>query len=191
VWVVVGLGNPGREYAATRHNLGFMVVDVLLRRAGARARRGSGDFEAGEVQIASQRVLLVKPTTYVNRTGRAIEQLAAWHPFALEDLLAIVDDVYLPFGRLRLRPDGSAGGHNGLKSMLQTLGGDAFPRLRLGVGQPAGETIALEDWVLGTFPKDERAQLPEFLDRAANAVERIVEVGVERALPAVNSTSPS
>lgn len=189
MWVVVGLGNPGREYAATRHNLGFRVVDVLLRRAGVRARRGSGDFEAAEVQIASQRVLLVKPTTYVNRTGRAITQVAAWHPFAVEELLAIVDDVYLPFGRLRLRPDGSAGGHNGLKSMLQALANPAFPRLRLGIGQPVNEAIALEDWVLGAFGADERAGLAEFLERAANAVERIVEVGVERALPAVNAPS--
>jgi PTH1 family peptidyl-tRNA hydrolase len=189
VWVVVGLGNPGSEYAATRHNLGFRVVDALLVRCGARARRGAGEFVAAEVRIAAASVLLVKPTTYVNRSGRVLLQLAARHPVDPARLLAVVDDVALPFGRLRLRPSGSAGGHNGLRSMIQALGADGFPRLRLGVGAaPPG--VALEDWVLGPFASEEEREVPAFVDRAADAVLRIVESGVEAALPAVNGPMP-
>jgi PTH1 family peptidyl-tRNA hydrolase len=164
-----------------------MVVDTLLRRAGVRARRGSGDLLAAEITLGAQRVLLVKPSTYVNRTGRAVLQLQAAHGFATADVLAIVDDVYLPFGRLRLRPNGSAGGHNGLRSMIESLGSQEFPRLRMGVGQPEAGTMPLPDWVLGPFTKEERAELPDFEARAADAVEQIVAHGVAAALPRINA----
>jgi PTH1 family peptidyl-tRNA hydrolase len=185
VWIVVGLGNPGREYEDTRHNLGYLVADELLRRGGARAKRG-GDFVAAEVTLAGEQALVVKPTTYVNRTGRALAQMAARRPLELPFLLAVVDDVALPFGRLRLRPIGSAGGHNGLRSMIEVLGSEAFPRLRLGVGAaPPG--MPLEDWVLSPFSKEEARELPDLVARGADAVERVLELGVERAVPVVNA----
>jgi PTH1 family peptidyl-tRNA hydrolase len=185
VWVVVGLGNPGREYAATRHNLGFRVVNELLRRAGARARHGAGDYELASTRLAGTPVLLVKPTTYVNRSGRALTQLAGRYSFTTAEVLAIVDDVSLPFGKLRLRPEGSAGGHNGLRSLIETLGSGAFPRLRLGVGgAPPGADLA--DYVLAPFAAEEQEALPDFLTRAADALERVLTDGVERAMTAVN-----
>ena len=185
MWIVLGLGNPGREYAGTRHNLGFDVVDVLLERAGARASSAGSEFESAWVQRAGADALLVKPTTYVNRSGRVARQLAAHADFELGKLLVVVDDVALPFARLRLRPSGSAGGHNGLKSIVEALGETGFPRLRLGVGA-APEGVDLADWVLGAFTPEERRVVPEFVGRAADAVERVLAVGVEAALPGVN-----
>jgi len=189
VWVVLGLGNPGREYARTRHNLGFEVVDALATRSAARFGRGDGDFDAALVRWPASDALLVKPRTYVNRSGRVVHQLAARPDFELARMLVVVDDVALPFGRLRLRAAGSAGGHNGLKSIVETLGDGGFPRLRLGVGaQPPG--IDLADWVLGPFTADEQPAVPAFVARAADAVERIVELGVEAAIPVVNAAAP-
>lgn len=190
MWVVVGLGNPGREYANTRHNIGFMVVDELARRAGVRMRRGRGDFDAAEARFGATKAWLVQPLTYVNRTGRALTQLGTAMGFAPAELLAVVDDVALPFGRLRLRPSGSAGGHNGLKSMVEALGTQSFPRLRLGVGAPAGE-VDLSDHVLGRFSSAERRDLPDLVARGADAVILVLEQGTEAALPRVNAPPPA
>jgi PTH1 family peptidyl-tRNA hydrolase len=189
VWTVVGLGNPGSEYAGTRHNLGFLVVDELLRRAGVRARRGAGDYRAALAPVAGRTVLLVKPSTYVNRSGRVVRQLAAGRSIAAAELLVVLDDVYLPFGRLRLRPGGSAGGHNGMRSILEALGTEAVPRLRVGVGGPESGT-ALPDWVLGPFTDAERQALGGLVGRAADGVERVVELGVDGAIPLVNAPPP-
>lgn len=188
MWIVLGLGNPGREYADTRHNLGFRVADELLRRAGAKLVRGD-DCRMARVLIAGQDVLIVEPTTYVNRTGRVLRHLVERPDFDLSRLLAVVDDVALPFGRLRLRPSGSAGGHNGLRSMLEVVG-EAFPRLRLGVGGPSDPGTDLADHVLAPFTAAEQEELEEFVGRSADAVARILEVGVDRALPEVNAPAP-
>jgi PTH1 family peptidyl-tRNA hydrolase len=190
VWFVLGLGNPGREYAGTRHNLGFDVVDELARRHGARPSRGDGDFDCVVVQRPSTDIVLVKPRTYVNRSGRAATQLAARPDFVLARLLVVVDDVYLPFGRLRLRAGGTAGGHNGMTSILTALGAEAFPRLRLGVGEPPPD-VDLADWVLAPFAADERAAVPGFVERAADAVLRVTDLGLEAALPGVNAPPPA
>jgi peptidyl-tRNA hydrolase, PTH1 family len=189
VWTVVGLGNPGREYADTRHNLGFRVVDELVRRSGARPTRGLGDYVAAPFRLGGLEALLVKPTTYVNRTGRAVLQLVEQRGTEPGTLLALVDDVYLQFGRLRLRPRGGAGGHNGLRSMIDALATEEFPRLRLGVGSPDDDT-PLPDWVLGSFGLEEARELPGFLARAADAVLRVLEIGVEAALPHINAPPP-
>ncbi|MFQ5601368.1 MAG: aminoacyl-tRNA hydrolase [Candidatus Krumholzibacteriia bacterium] len=189
MWGVIGLGNPGPRYAETRHNLGFMVVDELLLRRGARTRGGRGSYAAAEVDLAGVRVVLVKPTTYVNRTGIAARAVLERFDVPVAQLLAVVDDVYLPFGRIRLRPCGSAGGHNGLQSIEDHLQTRGYPRLRLGLGAPAGRAD-LADHVLATFSDDEREALPDFIQRAANAVERIVELGLEHARPVVNAAPP-
>jgi PTH1 family peptidyl-tRNA hydrolase len=190
VWIVVGLGNPGREYAETRHNIGFMVVDELARRAGLRLRRGRGDFDAAEARFGSTKAWLIQPLTFVNRSGRALTQFATTtSSFTPGEMLVVVDDVALPFGRLRLRPSGSAGGHNGLKSLVETLGTQAFPRLRLGVGAPEGE-VDLSDHVLGRFSKAERRQLPDLVNRGADAVILVLESGPEAAIPRINAPPP-
>lgn len=188
MWCVVGLGNPGTRYERTRHNVGFMVVDALASRCGARLRPGPVPYLAATVRCAGSDVVLVKPTTYVNRSGYAVRQALARSGLGLDALLVVVDDVYLPFGRLRLRGAGSAGGHNGLHSIETVLGSTAYPRLRLGVGAAAG--VDLADWVLGPFTPAETEALPAFVERAASAVESIVELGVERAQPLVNAPAP-
>jgi PTH1 family peptidyl-tRNA hydrolase len=186
VLVVVGLGNPGGRYADTRHNLGFRVVDELLRRGRARAVRGDAEYESAEVRLDGEPALLVKPTTYVNRSGRAVLQLLARYAVLPADLLVVVDDIDLPFGRLRLRGAGSAGGHNGMQSLLEALGTPEFARLRLGVGAPPAE-VELADWVLLGFAPDELRALPEFVGRAADAVQAVARLGVAAAMPGVNA----
>lgn len=188
----MGLGNPGSRYARTRHNLGFMVVDNLGRNIRskpvpstipARLSRGSVVTADGE-----EAVLLVQPTTYMNHSGQALESLARSGdagPFSAADLLVVYDEVFLPFGRLRIKGSGSAGGHNGLKSVLQTLGTTAVPRLRCGVGPlPAGEDLV--EYVLDEFQPDEERDLPEFVDRAALAARTYLEQGLSAAMNRFN-----
>lgn len=189
MWGVLGLGNPGRRYARTRHNLGFLVVDELAARAGATFRNEADTYELAAADIAGVAVLLVKPNTYVNRSGTAARALLARHRLEPAQLLAVVDDVHLPFGRLRLRPSGSAGGHNGLLSIEAALGTREFPRLRIGVGAPeGGEDLA--DHVLASFTADEKRALPDCIERAADAVEWVLELGLEKARPRINARDP-
>ena len=186
--MVFGLGNPGKRYASTRHNVGFLVVDELAARNAGDFRRHEGYWLAA-VERSGASLLLVKPGTYVNRSGAAARAVLAAHGLAPENLLVVVDDVYLPFGKLRLRPGGSAGGHNGLLSIEAALQTQAYPRLRVGVGVPDAAG-ALVEHVLGDFHDDEREALPATIARAADAIEVVLEIGVERARPQVNA-SPS
>lgn len=188
MWVVVGLGNPGRRYAETRHNLGFMVVDALAARAAVRFVRHER-YHSAAAPCGGQSVLLAKPHTYVNRSGEAVRALLAQIEPAQAWLLVVADDIHLPFGRLRLRPSGSAGGHNGLRSIETALGSSAYARLRVGVGAPQ-QAAHWADHVLGAFDEAESAALPEVVARAANAVEQIVSQGVERARPQINAPPP-
>ena len=188
MWAVFGLGNPGKRYASTRHNVGFLVVDELAARNGGDFRRREGYWSV-EVERAGVSLLLVKPGTYVNRSGAAALAVLEAYGLGAESLLVVVDDVYLPFGRLRLRPGGSAGGHNGLLSIESALQTQAYPRLRVGVGAPDA-TGKLAEHVLGEFDADERQVLPTTVTRAADAVEIVLDQGVERARPLVNSSPP-
>jgi PTH1 family peptidyl-tRNA hydrolase len=191
--IVVGLGNPGTQYAGTRHNLGFLVVDELSRGfsgtpfvAGSiPARIDRGTLRTSE---GAESVLLVKPTTFMNRSGHAVEALAksGAGEFSPADVLVVLDDVYLPFGRLRLRGAGSAGGHNGLQSVLESLGTTAVPRLRCGVG-PAPESADLKEYVLEGFSIEEKKTLPEFVDRAASCARVCLEEGLEAAMNRYNT----
>lgn len=184
--LVVGLGNVGRKYDHTRHNVGFAVVDELARRQGASFRR-SWRFPAdlAEVTLGGQAVLLVKPRTYMNRSGEAAGPLARKKGVAVGDVVAVVDDVELEAGRLRIRRGGSAGGHNGLKSLIEHLGSQEFPRVRVGVGPvpSGGDRIA---FVLGTFPAAERAAMADAVARAADAVEAALADGFDRAMNQFN-----
>ena len=183
----MGLGNPGRDYSGSRHNLGFLALDRLAARGRVPFRR-EGPMELGRWRPAGgmQEVLLAKPLTYMNCSGAAAEFLAREHEIAPGELLVVVDDLDLPFGRLRLRARGGAGTHNGMRSVLAALGDEGFPRLRLGVG-PAPAGVDLSEWVLGDFSAEEREALPDLLDRAAGCLEEAVRNGVRAAMNVYNA----
>ena len=183
--LIVGLGNPGPKYRNTRHNVGFQVLDLLAARWGAAFDREKFYGLVAMAGHASENVMLLKPLTYMNRSGASVAEATRNKVPDLADLLVVVDDVNLPFGRLRLREGGSAGGHNGLKSIIEQVGSQEFPRLRIGVGvNKAGE--GLTDHVLGSFRPEERAELDAIVARAADGVAAFVEGGVIPAMNEVN-----
>lgn len=167
VKIIVGLGNPGQEYAGTRHNIGFMVVDRLKRELHAPDTRKRFRAELSEVYVGGEKLVLVKPQTYMNLSGISAREAAQWYKASLEDILVVVDDIELPFGASRMRAGGSSGGHNGLKSIAAELGSDQYPRLRLGVGRGSGDA---RRQVLSRFSKDEERELPEFVGSGADCV---------------------
>jgi PTH1 family peptidyl-tRNA hydrolase len=179
VKIVVGLGNPGKRYAGTRHNVGWMVVDRLADRAGW-GGRGKARDAASVVwgRFNGLDLELVKPLTFMNESGAAVRKVLARAHAPLEEMLVVADDFALPFGRLRLREAGSAGGHNGLRSIIGELGDQGFARLRVGIGEPGGDAL---DHVLATFSAEERRQLGEILDAAADAVEDWARDGAAKA----------
>jgi peptidyl-tRNA hydrolase, PTH1 family len=185
--LIVGLGNPGREYRETRHNVGFMVVDEIARRHGLTL--GMAPSQVPDTFVAkrygTEPLLLAKPLTFMNRSGDAIGALARYYDIAAADMLVVVDEVALPFGRLRARAHGSAGGHNGLKSIVERLGTTGFPRLRLGVGRGDARRD-LADHVLSKFEPDERSGLEEFITRAADAAEMFAVDGIGKVMNVYN-----
>ncbi len=181
--IVVGLGNPGREYAATRHNLGFMVVDELARRAGAAGSRKRFRSVLAEGLLAGQKLVLVKPQTYMNLSGHAVREVVNWYHVTREDLLIVLDDLDLPFGALRLRPEGSPGGHNGLASIVEQLGSRAIPRLRIGIGRGPGGATAQ---VLSRFSPEESQALPALVASAADCAALWAEEGIVTAMNRCN-----
>jgi PTH1 family peptidyl-tRNA hydrolase len=179
--VIVGLGNPGREYDGTRHNVGFRVVLGLAREAGIGLHAGRGEFLSGSGRIAGRAVELALPLTYMNLSGVAVRQLLSATGAEPEDLLVVCDDVNLPLGRIRLRRAGSAGGHNGLSSIISQLGTEEFARLRLGVGAaPDGKDLV--DHVLDTFAEAETQAVEEMIGRAADAVRLLLARGFDAAM---------
>ena len=184
--LVVGLGNPGQQYELTRHNLGFLLIDRLMARAGGHRFRDEVSAKVAEVMLAGERVLLVKPQTFMNLSGNAVRPLLEKYSEAKpENLLVACDDVALPFGMIRVRPGGSAGGQNGLKSIIDRLGTQQFPRLRLGI-LPDHKVSSVKDFVLSQIPKRDFEELDHTLERAADAVETILRDGVERAMQLFN-----
>jgi len=175
VKLIAGLGNPGSKYSTTRHNVGFQVVDALVARHGL--EWDSAPAEALLAKWRAQDALLVKPLTFMNLSGHAVGQLLRYFKIDVGDLLVIVDEAQLELGRLRARADGSAGGHNGLKSLIEQLGTDQFPRLRIGVGR-GDMRRDLADHVLGRFEADEREAVADAVARAADAVETFVTDGL-------------
>ncbi|HEY0876172.1 MAG TPA: aminoacyl-tRNA hydrolase [Vicinamibacterales bacterium] len=175
--LVAGLGNPGRKYEGTRHNIGFDVLDVLARRHGAQWEMGPRGIEALVGRWRSHDTVLAKPLTFMNLSGGAIVALLQFYKIDPADLLVVVDDVNIDLGRLRLRPGGSAGGHNGLKSVIGSLGSDQFARMRIGVGR-GDNRRDLADHVLAKFDADERAIVAEMVDRAADAIELFIAEGI-------------
>jgi PTH1 family peptidyl-tRNA hydrolase len=187
VWLIVGLGNPGEEYAKTRHNIGFQCVNEVARRHGLDFSKKLAKARIAEGQIAGQRVALAKPFTFMNLIGQSAVSLCNWYKVApAQELLVIYDELDLPFGTLRLRERGSAGTHNGMKSVVGQLGSQEFPRLRIGIGQgPPGRDAA--QYVLGRFTRDEQAELPALIGRAADAVEVILREGFITAMNRFNA----
>jgi len=187
MWLIVGLGNPGEQYTRTRHNIGFQCVLHLAQRHGLSFSKKREQSRLAEGTIRGERVVLAMPQTYMNRSGYAVSGLRSWYKIPVhERLLVIYDEMDLPFGRLRLRESGSAGTHNGMRSIVQQLGSQAFPRLRVGIGKPPREwdTIA---YVLGNFGKDEEQALPSIYDHVADAVELVVQEGVVAAMNRYNN----
>jgi PTH1 family peptidyl-tRNA hydrolase len=185
--LVVGLGNPGSEYRDTRHNVGFLVVDEIARRWRL-SEAWREKFEALHIKAAvgDEAVIAAKPLTFMNLSGQAVAGLAAFYKIDPADVLVVTDDVALPVGRLRARPEGGAGGHNGLKSIIQHLGTPAFPRIRVGVGR-GGDRRDLVDHVLGRFEAGERDTVSAAVLRAADAAEMFIAEGIERVMNVFNA----
>lgn len=187
--LVVGLGNPGLRYRDTRHNVGFEVLDALARRADAPAWRDAFEALATKGRLDGEAVLLAKPLTFMNLSGRAVAALVQFYKLDSPDLLVIADDVSLALGRLRARRSGRDGGHKGLKSIAEQLGHTDYARLRIGVGRGDGRR-ELADHVLGRFEADERVQVEAAVLRAADAAELFVSDGIERVMNAFNAAEP-
>ena len=185
--LIVGLGNPGKEYRETRHNVGFMVVDEIAKRHNLSLAMAPSQVPDAFMakKFGAVPFLLAKPLTFMNRSGDAVAALAHYYDIAAADLLVVVDEVALPFGRLRARARGSAGGHNGLKSVIERLGTSEFPRLRLGVGRGDARRD-LADHVLSKFEADEQSALEEFIARAADAAEMFAVDGIEKVMNTYN-----
>ena len=187
-WLIVGLGNPGREYERTRHNCGYRAIDLLADKLGCRIDRAKFQGLYGQTTYNGVKLLLLKPLTYMNLSGRAVLQLSAYFQIPPKRIIVLFDDISLEPGRLRIRPDGSAGGHNGIKSIIAELGSQAFPRVKIGVGAKPDPNYDLADWVLSTFSASEEKALAPALARAADAALCIIDKGVPEAANRFNGT---
>ena len=185
-WLLVCLGNPGEKYENTRHNVGFQVVDELAERQNAPVQKLKFKALTNLLTISGEKVLVMKPVTYMNLSGEAVRPAADFYKIPPERILVISDDTALDPGKLRIRTKGSAGGHNGLKNIIQHLGTDQFPRVRVGVGQKPHPDYDLADWVLGKFQGEAKKVMDEAVKRAADAVECILKEGADRAMNRFN-----
>ena len=185
-WLIVGLGNPGEKYENTRHNVGFQVIDELAERQGKPVQRLKFKALTGLLTISGEKALVMKPVTYMNLSGEAVRPASDFYKLPPERILVISDDVALAAGRLRIRAKGSAGGHNGLKSIIQHLGTDQFPRIRVGVGEKPHPDYDLADWVLGRPQGEDKKAIDGAVKRAADAVECILSQGLERGMGKFN-----
>lgn len=184
--LVVGLGNPGDTYEGTRHNLGFMVLDKLAARHDTGVDIKKKKSMIGRFRLGKERVMLLKPQTFVNLSGEAVLYMASFLRIMPENIVVVCDDVNLPFGKIRIRKYGSSGGHNGIKSLIQFLRSDNFPRVRLGVGSPA-DAQKLESYVLERFSQDEIKDLGPVIEKACDAIELIVKGDVDKAMNTFNN----
>ena len=185
-WIIVGLDNPGTEYERTRHNAGFRAIDLLAKAAGVKIDRSRFRALTRLAELDGRKVLLMKPQTFMNLSGEAVGEAARFYKVPPEHVIVVSDEVSLPLGKLRVRPKGSAGGHNGLKSIIAHLGSDAFPRIRLGVGAPPHPDYDMADWVLSVFRNQDLEDMLSASDRAAEAVITYITDGPERAMNKFN-----
>ena len=187
-WLIVGLGNPGREYEKTRHNCGFRAVDLLADQLGAKVDKLKFQGLYAQANYNGTKVFLLKPQTYMNLSGRSVLQLSAYFNIPPQRIIVMFDDISLEPGRLRIRPNGSAGGHNGIKSIIQEVGSQEFPRVKIGVGAKPNPNYDLADWVLSTFSANEEKALAVALKNAADAALAIIDKGVPEAANRFNGT---
>ena len=185
-WLLVCLGNPGDQYENTRHNVGFMVADELGERHNIPIQRLKFRALTNTITVGDEKVLLMKPVTYMNLSGEAVHEAAAFYKIPPEHVLVISDEVSLAPGKIRVRRSGSAGGHNGLKNIIAHLGTDQFPRIRLGVGQKPHPDYDMADWVLGKFQVEDKKAVEEAVKRAADAAECLIREGVDKAMNRYN-----
>lgn len=183
--LIVGLGNPGRQYQGTRHNVGFRVVDELARKAGIALSSNKFEGEYGQGTLAGTKAALLKPQTYMNLSGDSVAPAARFYKVEPEDLIVVHDELDLPFGRLQLKKGGGTGGHNGLNSIVERLGSNEFIRLRVGIGKPETKERVVGH-VLGGFAQSEAGQLQELTAKAVEAIEAILEKGLQKAMTEFN-----
>ena len=184
-WLIVGLGNPGQKYEHTRHNMGFLTVDLLAEKLGVKLNKVKFKAAYNIVNFAGCKCLVMKPQTYMNLSGEAVREAAQFYKMPADRVLVIYDDVSLPVGKLRVRPSGSAGGHNGIKNIIAHLGTQDFPRVKIGVAAP-GESGDMIDWVIGVPSQAERKVLSESFEKAIQAAERIITDGCQKAMNQFN-----
>ena len=189
-WLIVGLGNPGKEYERSRHNCGWRAIDVLAQKLSCKVDKGKFQGLYGQVNYSGKKLFLLKPLTYMNLSGRSVLQLSSYFNIPPQRIIVLFDDISLEPGRLRIRPDGSAGGHNGIKSIIAEVGSQAFPRVKIGVGGKPNPEYNLADWVLSSFSASEEKALASALDRAADAALCIVDHSVSEAANRYNGSKP-
>ena len=185
-WIIVGLGNPGQKYENTRHNMGFLTVDLLAEEKGVKLNKVKFKSAYNIMNFAGCKCLVMKPQTYMNLSGEAVREAAQFYKIPADRVLVIYDDISLPVGKLRVRPNGSAGGHNGIKNIIAHLGTQEFPRVKIGVGAPAGGGDEMVDFVLGAPSQAERKILAESFARAIGAAECIIQKGCQQAMNSFN-----
>ena len=181
-WLIVGLGNPGQKYEHTRHNMGFLTVDLLAEKLNVKLNKVKFKSAYNIVRFGGQKCLVMKPQTYMNLSGEAVREAVQFYKIPADHVLVIYDDVSLPVGKLRVRPTGSAGGHNGIKNIIYLSGKDTFPRIKMGVGKKPNPGWDLADWVLSRFTEDEQKALLDAAEKAASAAELIVQGNIDKAM---------
>ena len=186
MYIIAGLGNPGRKYVGTRHNMGFEALDAVAAKYDIDIKKVKFNAIYGEGTIEGEKVVLVKPQTFMNLSGESIREFKSWYKAEDSQIIIIYDDVSLPVGKMRIRPKGSAGGHNRMKSIIYQLNSDVFPRIKIGVGRPETPDYDLADYVLGKFTKSEVEALIPIAVKTAEAVGEIIKNGTERAMAKFN-----
>ena len=189
--MIVGLGNPGKEYEFTRHNAGFLAIDYICLKLGGECQRAKFKALVGEWKVGSKRALLMKPQTYMNLSGQAVAEAAEFYKIPPENIIVISDDISLDVGRMRIRKNGSAGGHNGLKNIIECLKSQDFPRIKVGVGQKPNADYPLVEWVLGRFPKESEQTLNKILAHIPSALELMLNGDTEKAMCDFNGVDTS
>lgn len=185
MFLIVGLGNPGKKFEQTRHNMGFLTVDTLAQELGIAVNKIKFKGLLGEGRIGTEKVLLLKPQTYMNLSGESVREAVTFYKLAPQQLLVVYDDIDIPLGNLRIRKSGSAGTHNGMRSVVYQLQSDQFPRIRIGIG--SAESGALADFVTGKMTAEERSVLADTIQQAARATQAIVTEGIDQAMNQYNT----